>query len=58
MEERFLARRFVLVTTSFDATEIDHRPLYGHRRYGTNQTCAYRLCHPNILPIETAKPSD
>jgi len=21
-------------------------------------TCAYRLCHPNIVPMETAEPSD
>jgi len=21
-------------------------------------TCAYRLCHPNIVPVETAEPSD
>jgi hypothetical protein len=21
-------------------------------------TCAYRLCHPNVVPMETAEPSD
>src|SRR5215831_12111457 len=21
-------------------------------------TCAYRLCHPNVVPVETAEPSD
>jgi len=21
-------------------------------------TCAYRLCHPNVVPMETAGPSD
>jgi len=22
------------------------------------ETCAYRLCHPNVVPMETAEPSD
>src|SRR5215469_4155826 len=22
------------------------------------QPCAYRLCHPNVVPVETAEPSD
>ena len=21
-------------------------------------TCAYQLCHPNVVPMETAEPSD
>src|SRR5262249_39877096 len=24
----------------------------------TQNTCAYRLCHPNVVPVETAEPSD
>ena len=26
--------------------------------FGMGQCCAYRLCHPNIVPMETAEPSD
>ena len=25
---------------------------------GATLACAYRLCHPNIVPMETAEPSD
>src|SRR5215469_8678166 len=25
---------------------------------GVGQTCVYRLCHPNVVPMETAEPSD
>ena len=24
----------------------------------TPNTCGYRLCHPNVVPMETAEPSD
>ncbi len=38
----------------------DLRPyLIGWRGYfGFCQTCAYRLCHPNVVPMETAEPND
>src|SRR5215471_4833657 len=31
---------------------------YGRKRLAHTRTCAYRLCHPNVVPVETAEPSD
>jgi len=28
------------------------------RRWVLKFGCAYRLCHPNVVPMETAEPSD
>jgi hypothetical protein len=28
------------------------------KRRLSDRTCAYRLCHPNVVPVETAEPSD
>jgi hypothetical protein len=35
--------------------------LFGPGRNGNDlpgDRCAYRLCHPNVVPMETAEPSD
>jgi hypothetical protein len=35
-----------------------HREHVVPLQQGGDTTCAYRLCHPNVVPMETAEPSD
>jgi hypothetical protein len=35
-----------------------HGPTFAERRFVLKGSCTYRLCHPNVVPMETAEPSD
>jgi hypothetical protein len=39
----------------YDEASVD---LEDERQFARNPGCAYRLCHPNVVPMETAEPSD